>query len=234
MSALRIGLVLAMLIEASAAWAGLRWDDCESAGGRRNKSFACDGNRGTRSLVLTVFPDTDITDITQIEVIIRLDVGHAPFPDWWLIADLPSACRQGALQLAYDFDDPPFEDGLCEDPWRSLSRPTTQSFMSSGGSASYPYVNLAILITCAPGEPLVLRGGREQYLARLIIDSRRTIGTNACAGCDRGVCLTLDHLLGIRSNGDPVDLKTYGESLGWQGAIDAADVGCSGPTAPAK
>jgi hypothetical protein len=220
----RVGfaLLLFAFVGSSPADASLRWADCESAGGRENYKSACDGNSGKETLVVsTSGSEPETSGLVQIEIGLRIESPSTSVPDWWQVGSFAS-CRQGALSVSLDFDYPPFEDGICANPWLGLS-PTAQVYGIGGGDQRW--LTLAIVITLPVGETVSFKAG-ESYVAQLVIMNQRTVDAGACSGCRDGVCITTEFMEGLREDGSAVRLD-YNSAVTWQGAGLFTELGCA-------
>ena len=87
----------------AAVQAMLAWDRCLENGGTVTRTFACDTNEGSETIVGSFVPPAGITDMNGLEVVIdMLTTPETAWPDWWAFKNT-GACRQSALSLQFDF-----------------------------------------------------------------------------------------------------------------------------------
>lgn len=163
---------------AGAAGLGLRWDQCLGDGGAINRNFACDTNTGGQSLVTTIVPGADVTDVVGFEHVILFAADAPTLPAWWQFKNA-LACRRTAFTLG--FNNP--------DPTSACPNAGTQS----GGIATFEVEgNTARLLVSngisSTGFGGTLLGGHEYYGFSLDCTHAGTVGTPSCAGCSIPMC----------------------------------------------
>ena len=178
------------LSASSALGAGinLAWNDCGEAG-QVNRSFACNTNTGTHTLVGSFVPPAGMTAITGAEVVIRLVSASASYPAWWHFKNVGS-CHQSSLSASADFTAGPF---TCMDYW---------SGQAAGGISSYQFfyssfqdrAKLLMIYAVPPTLAMPAEDGLEYYAFKLSINSAKTVGTGACDGCLDPVCIVLNEI----------------------------------------
>ena len=164
----------------------LRWDHCYGDGGVANKSFACDVNTGTETLVASFVPAWDIANVSGLEIVINLASASPTLPAWWQFKNA-GTCRQLSLSASPVPADPTVTN--CPD-WGAGGQ--------AGGLAAYaiglfgPNSARILLAWAVPPQSLRFLSGRHEYFAqKLAIDHAKTVGTGACAGCTTPVCIVL-------------------------------------------
>jgi len=166
----------------------LRWDQCYSDGGVMNKTFACDTNTGSERLVMSFVLDSDMADVSGQEVRILLQSASPSFPSWWAMKNAGS-CRVSSMS---------FNTTL---PPGSVNCVDWADGQASGGIGNYtiPFTgpNSAILqvaVAVAPTNLPTLFADQEYFVANIVINHAKTVGTGACLGCDQPVCIVLDRM----------------------------------------
>ena len=185
----RIHLVAVAILlagPARAASIGMHWNDCLSAGAR-DLQATCDANDGRSVLVGWFDPPAGITALIGEEVVVDLCAMTADLPSWWQMG--AGECRAGAFYGTSNFVGTGLE--TCEDYWgggtfdlvRYLSRyhdsndarlVLTAGFTSGSGGAVTP--------------------GHNYYAFRFGIANAKTVGPDACSGCDTPVCIFFNSL----------------------------------------
>lgn len=186
--------LLAALLPASSAHAyrygpygcNLRWDHCYGDGGVQNKTFACDTNSGSETLVASFVPAWDIVNVVGIEIEMDLASASATLPAWWSTFSA-GTCRPTALAASPAPVDPLVTN--CPDWGQGVQ---------SGGIAAYQVgiygANFArIKLGWAVPQDVVLSlaGRQEDFAYRLTISHVHTVGSGACADCTTPVCILL-------------------------------------------
>lgn len=173
-----------------AAGINLSWDDC-GAYGVENKSFACDRNAipGTASIIGSFVPPTGTTAIIGEEVVLDVNDGwYRTIPDWWQFINVGS-CRRTALSASADFT----AYQSCADYWAGLAL---------GGATAYltPYRNdpsqarLLLVFATAMTNAGPVDEHLEYYAFRVTISGAKSVGTDACTGCSREMCIRFTKL----------------------------------------
>jgi len=174
----------------------LAWNHCLSEGtGVQNKTFACDTNIGSNTMVGTFQLNTNMNQMIGAEIVLQLASAGASLPAWW---DLYNAgtCRPTALSVN-SLADP--GDVSCPD-WSS-----GQMFVgigaycgSTGTCVDHPLnantVRIKLVEAVAQQFATTLIGGQEYFVFNLDIQNSKTVGTGACAGCSTPVCIVLNSI----------------------------------------
>ena len=230
----RIVLVVTALALAAPAWAGtsppgvnIRWDLCYADGGTEYKTFACDTNTGSESLVMSVELADPLSRVTGFEVDLVLTSATPVLPAWWNFKN-PGSCRQAALSLSTL---PAPTDVHCPD-WSAGSAVGGIGSYTIGYSGSWPGAALVRAAIAAPSPGLDLSDGAEYFFGALTINHNKTVGTGACGGCATPVCLMISDVNVVHMNADgspaPSLLLTHGANwlgsqiAGWQNGYVAA------------
>lgn len=193
---LAMGL-FALALSASGARAqsgaiNLAWNDC-GVFGLANRTFACDTNAGTSTLIGSFIPMVDIPQFNGANGVVDVICSEsASLPSWWMLQ--PGGCRAGALTAGFDFS------GLssCLDPWAGTA---------IGGvnfTPGEPVPNRGRIRTSAamPGStPLI--ANEEYYFVALSISRDHSTGTGACDGCTTRACFLFQLMQPTVVGGDP-------------------------------
>jgi hypothetical protein len=197
--------VLALCLSASSAGAvesgvGVSWDDCGAAG-RESRLFACDRNEGpdtVHQLFFSFVLPAGMDSVGGVQAELQFSTwdgrGHGPgspppdpLPPWWQLRNEAASgqvnqCRHGALSLSWT----PSPAGLaaCVDIWQGRS--------AAGGLGRYAMgwyggAKLNMVVAVPYDQSFRLEPGVEYFAFRLLIDSRKTIGSPSCPGCETRV-----------------------------------------------
>ena len=189
---MKIRLLLAALSLAASpalgAGVNLAWNDCGQAG-QVNRSFACNSNTGTHTLVGSYVPPAGMTAVTGAEVVMRLVSASASYPAWWQFKNVGS-CRQTSLTANADFSAGPYS---CADYWAG---------QAAGGLSLYQVISssiptrakLLMVYAVPPNLAMPVSEELEYYAFKLSINSAKTVGTGACDGCLDPVCIVLNEI----------------------------------------
>jgi len=173
----------------SAPGVNIRWDNCFADGGVWNKLFACDTNTGSESLVLSYALDTQMTNVSGNEIIVDFSSPNSTLPAWWSFKNV-GTCRQTSLSLTLT---PPAGMAQCLE-W-------APSALQAGGIGAFatgffgPGWGRITAATAVPQPDLAtIEPDNEYFLASLVINHAKTVGTGACTGCDVPVCIVFQRL----------------------------------------
>ncbi|HKQ58773.1 MAG TPA: hypothetical protein VJY35_12970 [Candidatus Eisenbacteria bacterium] len=189
MKALLPGVLLALTASwASAAGINMFWDDCGPAG-TTAKTFACDSNSGNHDIFISFDPPQQIPQLVGNTQVIDIFVPGSNLPDWWQFKNAGS-CRQLSLTT------PNIGPGSCVDTWAGQDLPSIAAYLNT---ANTPWMapNRARLIgstAVSNAAAVAVDPGTEYYSMAIRINSSKTVGTGACAGCSSGVCLFLTEI----------------------------------------
>lgn len=183
-----LAAVLAIALSASnvkSAGINLSWDDC-GAHGVPLRTFACDTNEGSHTLVGSFVAPAGVDSMSANEIAIDVVSAETPLPNWWMLRT--SLCRAGSLKSSFDFTSGPLN---CHDYWQGGA---------SGGIVMDPPEGYRARIRAVVALPLGdaritgIPEGTEVYSFKVIIDHAKTAGDGACAGCAGGVCIVLNSI----------------------------------------
>jgi len=218
--ALRVVLIalaaIALFSGAASAQTGavaLRWDNCYSDGGLSSKSFACNTNSGSESLILSVYPPVDMPQLNGALETLTVWSTAAATPTWWQVNS--GGCRPTSGMSAQFLPLP--SSITCIDPWTG---------QASGGfnfEPTYFAPNIARLrVVGAIAGTVSIPANQEVFLARVVIFNTKTVGTGSCAGCLTPACIGFNSVqltqpVGV---GDYVVMLplagTHSDYVGWQ------------------
>jgi hypothetical protein len=166
----------------------LAWDNCRSAGGATDRSFACDSNDGENVLIGSFVAPDSIFLLASVESDIHLISNSPNLPDWWRLRDQTGQlgqCRNGSLITSGDLTD--FSG--CADYFQGQAAGGTQSYQVGYAGPNTVSVRQIWAVRSADAGPLT--AGTEYYSFKTIIDNAKTVGVDACAGCSESVCIVL-------------------------------------------
>lgn len=177
----------------------LGWDDCGGLPASLNRTFACDTNLGTNTLVGSFLAPCCVTAMSANEVVMDIQSTGVTLPQWWGLRT--GLCRPGSLTGNFNFTAGPF---TCYDYW--------QGGASGGASMDAPIGNRARIkafVALPSGSPLItgILEGTEVYSFKLNISNTKTTGLGSCAGCGTGVCIVLQSIKLNQPQGNPYGSK---------------------------
>ena len=122
--------LLALPVHASQL--NLRWNACFGDGGIRNRDFACNSNSGAEPLVVSFAPPFAMTEITTVEVEVRMVCAGTSIPAWWQLSPITGNCRPTSLATQFT---PPLGSIACQDGAHGLaSGPTSYTHGTLGNN----------------------------------------------------------------------------------------------------
>lgn len=178
---------------ASAAGFDLRWNACAADGGAANRSFACDTDEGTNTLVASFRLDQPITGMVFFDAVLDLIVANDQVvPPWWGLWEF-SDCRVGAL-----FGDVTIDPAAvnCAD-WSGgtgdggVTGYNSDGSIAPGDAASHRRILVAGIVN-TPGVDLA--ANQDYFLFNVHISNSSTTGEFGCAGCSLPVCIVLNSI----------------------------------------
>jgi hypothetical protein len=197
-SALLTSLMAIALASSAHAQGGinLAWNDC-SLLGTSVVTFACNTNTGIQRLYVSFVPPAVMDHLQSTNGVIDIFSSQPTLAPWWNLSDPGHAgCRNTGFDSA-DFTAGPFN---CVDPW------VGQAVSARGYSYMYngapDRARLQFLTTMAASEASVTTN-EEYYCIKFSITYTNTVGTGACAGCLTSVCLMLQSLNLVQTQGNP-------------------------------
>src|SRR5215472_1417035 len=223
------GILLALSASvAAASGVGLRWTNCLSDAGLINKTFACNSNLGTNTLVGTFQLDADLNSTSGEEIVIDLASASNPLPAWWGFKNA-GTCRTGSLAMG---SAPPATALNCADWSGGLATAGIGAYNIGARGA-----NTARIVAASAVPPTGLQNllaATEYFAFTFSINNQKTVGTGSCAGCLDPVCIVFNSI----NMTTPVlanNIKLSGPSNGtdsnyvtWQGGAGVSTAGGSG------
>jgi hypothetical protein len=165
----------------------LGWDDCGGQPASLNKTFACDTNLGSNTLVLSFVAPESLTALRACSAMMTIQSDGATLPAWWGLDT--GLCRStSSLLMNANFTGGPF---TCYDYWQGFAIGAPNMHAPVGNRAQ-----IEVVVALPYGDPSVreIAQGVEVYCMKLNIDNRRTTGLGSCAGCGTGVCIALNSM----------------------------------------
>jgi len=174
----------------------LRWQHCFGDGGTQNRTFACNTNTaGFQAMTGSFELASDMANVIGTEIVLQLAADSPTLPPWWQFRNAGS-CRPLALIASMAVNP---TDVICLD-WSSATM--------SGGLAAYctvdfpcpgppPGPNSAVIkvVNAVPPDfAAALTGGVEYFDFALNLANVKTVGPDACAGCNVPVCIVLNSI----------------------------------------
>ena len=180
----------------------LRWNACDSLGDQQIAPV-CGVNDGESRLVLTLRPDTSVTQVVGWALVLDVVTTTKPMPSWWMLQ--PGGCRQG--QLVADL--PNGTEGSCADSWSALGGALVQSviYPRPGGDTSQLRVVVGVSVPLA--NAVTLAANTPSLAAVLGLRYANTAGTGACTGCSTPACLVFNSAELVRAPGAPGNASVW-------------------------
>jgi hypothetical protein len=229
------GTLLALTATAASAAQGvnLRWGACFGDGGAFNRNFACNTNNLNHGLVGSFELGGDLLSVSGNEIIIDLAADSPVLPAWWEVRS-PGVCRSASLSFN-----------------TTISGSAVNCFdwgagLSVGGIGAYNIgiagPNTARIVAASAVPPTALQdlfGATEYFSFNAVVNSAKTVGTGACAGCTTPVCIVFNSLnltTPVAANNRKLTGPTNGTDSNfctWQGGgnpTSSRGSGCPGAT----
>jgi len=222
----RIAAILLLAVAAGrgeAAGINLSWDDC-GLQGSSFKTFACNTNDGSDVLVVSCQLPPGIDGVWVADVDLSLTT-PVILPDWWRM--------RSPLQ-------PPQNPPLCRD---TLGMHPTHDPLNVSCAAMFPAPpflgmvfgpqdmgNNRLSMRAEVGSftsPVPVTSGPEYYVLTLRLSHQRTVGGDACQGCDAEACISLDRVLVVPGLDEP------GAAIEITGELNRREVAWQSEEAPA-
>ena len=196
---LATALFLAGAAHVHAAGINMGWNDCPGgASYALAETFACDTNDGTHTLVVSIVAPAGVMAMTGFSAQINLQTSEASPAAWWDMQRSPrTGCRSTSLGTTFDFTGGP---STCYDYW--------QGGAIGGNTAEIAFGNRVRLKATAAlpiGDSRIgpVPEGTEFYLFSFVINNARTVGPDACAGCNYEACFVPERILLTQVPGTP-------------------------------
>jgi len=160
------------------------------------RTFACNTNTGTASMIASFQPSVDAPAFVGIEATMRFQVQATFVPDWWQFWS-SGTCRQSALSTSVDFLTAPQQ--VCADAWAGLGAGGITSYLTS--TSLNPPATAFLRLAFAVANAVPLQRFVEYYGFRTTVTFAKTTGTGACTGCTTPVLISLDEIKTSQSDG---------------------------------
>src|SRR5262245_30455480 len=182
---LLVSLVLLLAPAAHASTVNLRWDSCWGDGGAQNRSFACDTNTGSQSIVGSFVPFAAVHGVVRVDFSVQIQFATPTVPSWWMFKN-PGSCRQASLSVRAL---PPLAAAQCIDWASSAALGVIASYNISTFTPNLVLLTGASVVSTEAAADVV--AGQEYFAFQLRIDNLKTVGPGACGGCNTGACIYL-------------------------------------------
>jgi opacity protein-like surface antigen len=205
------GMVLACASVASAAGVNLAWDNCGGTGGLHTKTFACASNTGSNTLVASVRAPAGVDMWNSFEAEYIFNFG-GPQPAWWQLRNQTgqtAQCRNGSLSA-----NAVAAPVLCVDPYGGAGGGGIGTYQNAPGGATN-LARLTLVFAVAVGNEVQMTENEEYFVAKVVVNNAKTVGTTSCAGCQQPACITLNNVKVVQPAGAPggnQDVSTAAES----------------------
>jgi len=168
----------------------LAWDDCRGATGVSSKTFACNTNSGTNTLVASFIAPSGLAGVTSGEAVLDFvgDIG-SPLPSYWQMFNAstcnPARLTANALQNG---------TSACDVPWADVGIAGIAG-VTYGFDGEPNRARMTFAFACGDGTVTPLSAGVEYRIANIRLAHTRTVGPGACAGCSAPVAIVLQSVL---------------------------------------
>jgi hypothetical protein len=197
----------------------LGWGDCGGLPASLNETFACDTNVGIHTLVGSFVAPSFVTAMSANEVVMEVQSPGTSLVPWWGMRT--GACRASAsLNANFNFAAGPF---TCYDYWQAGAIGSIAEDAPIGNR-----VRIKGVFALPAGDSRItgIPEGTEVYSFKANINSARTTGLGACAGCLTGVCIVLNSIKLNQPFANPNGGKYIGSPatrayVTWQGGASA-------------
>jgi hypothetical protein len=223
---IRTVLAAALLITCSAGPAlaqqvstNLSWDHCAGDGRIADRTFACDVNTGSETIVLSMVPnDSTRTGVVAWQARIDVTPVAQAVPSWWGLSQ--AMCRPSGYQFQADWSGLPLPPTACL-PWYG-SNPPFGTLQFTYGAGDRFHLEIGAGLSDPATTSATLLAGREYDLCRIRITHAKSTGTGACEGCDVPACIGVSQL-DLLFSGRPTEYfaGSGSNSVTWQGGYVA-------------
>jgi hypothetical protein len=191
----------------------LSWDDCASASGGLDKTFACASNAGSFKLAASVIIPTAMSTFAAATSVVDIHTDAVSTPPWWLTDT--GQCRANAISMSFD---PSNNPGGCSDLWGGSPNLQVTAIQQNLHGANSIRVNGLAAIPQG-SEIAVPADNAELWVCRVQISATGTVG--ACnTGCAGGACIVLNEVKMQQPGGIPDIIVTNAATrqfVTWQG-----------------
>ena len=186
-----VSLALCSRCEADGLW--LHWDRCGSAGGS-HKTFVCDTDAGTDTLVVSILAPWNYPGVVRVDVDMGVCFPEFILPDWWRVHGA-NPCRPGALRVIAA------SAGTCAPLW-SATDGSSQHITEHPGNNIQNGFRFRVTVSIADStRARDIVAGQEYELFREVVDHSHTMEEPTCTGCDIGARIVADYLFLARAQG---------------------------------
>ena len=211
-------MLLLLAVSAPAVFAvppglNLGWEACGPAG-QTMRTFACDRNDGTNTLVGSVVPPFTFDRTIGIDAGVIVGFPNGPVPSWRLMVN-PGSCRHSSLTVNFQPT-----DAACRDYWSAVGGASGSiSFWPGDPGSNGIIVDVHASVDTARAGTIY--SGIEYFLFNLVLDNALTVGASSCEGCGQPTVITfrsvwIDYQGGRLGFGYPS--RRY--AVTWQSSID--------------
>jgi hypothetical protein len=181
-------LILASARVASAGGGGINlgWDDCTAHPATLDRMFACDTNAGTHTLVGSFVAPSCVNRMSANEIVMDLQSQSLAWPGWWGLRT--GLCRSGSMNGNFDFTAGPY---TCWDYWQAGAIGALAMDAPLGNR-----VRIKGVFALPAGDSRItsIPEGLEVYSYKCNINHAKTVGSDACPGCEIGICILLNSI----------------------------------------
>lgn len=180
-ASLLCGVLLALSVmsatNALASGVNFAWNECYGEGtGTCNRDFACASNLGTNNAVGSYVAPAGVDSLSGNEVIIEILTSAAALPAWWGFKNA-GTCRTTSLSVNFIAN---ASNAVCVDEFSGAAAGGIGGYtIGYGRNPARARLTLAIA-TPSPGP---VDADVEYFAFNLLINNRKTLGSDACAGC---------------------------------------------------
>ncbi|HTR97839.1 MAG TPA: hypothetical protein VMH61_08055 [Candidatus Acidoferrales bacterium] len=184
-------LLLTASVSARAATSlNIGWSDCVGDGGTLDKTFACNTNSGSATLVLSFTPPAPIPQLSGAQAFVYLATsnGSAALPLWWSMFNA-GTCRGNVLSANAVISDAAVN---CLDTWSAeagVAGISAYTMNWDGPGAAL----IEMVASVPPNELQSLDATSEWFLFNVKITYAATVGTS-CTGCSSPATLIFREL----------------------------------------
>ena len=212
-------VALAPMISGASRAAGINlgWNDCPSGPTYTpTRAFACNTNTGIHTLFGSFVAPAGVNQMSANEIVIDVQTGGATLAPWWTMAT--GQCRPASsLAGNFDFTAGPFS---CYDYWQGgaigglnwSAQPATTNRCRIKGVLALPGGDSRI--TSVPE-------GTEVYSFKANVNSAKSTGLGACAGCSDEACIVLNAIIINQPAPEPPQIRMTNpatvQHVIWQG-----------------
>lgn len=213
-----VSLVLALTSIPVAARSGglnLSWSDCGSAG-QRMKTFACNTNSGSQTMIASFIAPVPMDHFVGMEGVIDACSMTAVLPAWWQMF-VAGSCRPNAISSGFDFTSGPFS---CADPW--LGQAAGGMDYTIGYAWKFNSVRIRTVCAVPASAMQPIDDQTEYYAFKVTIKNDKTVGTDACAGCNEDLCIVLNSIKLVQQAGYgdyTLTSPVTAQYMNWQGPV---------------